>query len=178
MLPLAIMAAVGLAALLASLSKPKAAALAGVALIGTTLEYRTEPILWSVAPPVPMMGLGVDATSIVLDLPLPAPDRLDASVDVHYMVSRIGTWNRTLNGYSGHFPAHYLDLVEAFRHFPSAEAMSRVAAAGTTHIAVHERWLGTRYQEWSTWLQAQDAWRLVAEYGPPGGRVALFMRAR
>ncbi len=66
------------------------------------------------------------------------PWRLFEMFDVHYMYRSTLHWRPMLNGYSGYYPASYLDLLERMRTFPDTGSLAELQRRGATILVVHE----------------------------------------
>lgn len=69
----------------------------------------------------------------------------DSAYDLRYMYYSTTHWRRLLNGYSGAFPAWYIDAQQILGSVPNArldEARQFLTRAGVTHAIVHERAFG------------------------------------
>jgi hypothetical protein len=99
---------------------------------------------------------------------------LDSSLDAHYMMGRIGSWPKMLNGYSGHYPRGYIELLEATADFPSERAIAEMVFRGATHLVIHEAWLGDRYRSLVESLARMPQLGIVGAYKEQGGEVAVF----
>jgi hypothetical protein len=136
-------------------------------------EYRTRVDRWE----LPASGnatLGLTRESVLLELPLPSPARLDASVDAFFMVERIGIWPRLVNGYSGSFPAEYLTMLDRVREFPDDRALNELGRLKVTHVALHEAWLGAAYGRVLADAARRPELLGVASYRNGFEEVALF----
>jgi hypothetical protein len=76
------------------------------------------------------------APAVVLELPVPRPDRLPGN-DATYEYWSTSHWNPLVNGYSGYYPAAYLQTLEYLKRFPDDESMGRLRAVGVRYIVVH-----------------------------------------
>jgi hypothetical protein len=173
LLPIAVLASLGAARLLGQM-KRQTAALVTVALLAVlVVEYRMRPLLWNLAPSdaLPWMP---PANAVLLEYPLAPPGRFDLNIDAHYMVGRIGAWPKMLNGYSGHHPRDYMQLLEDMADFPSERALAAMAARGVTHIALHEGWMVDRYRPLVGTLITTPRLELVGGYDERDGEVAVF----
>ena len=50
-------------------------------------------------------------------------------------------WQMLVNGYSGFFPASYVEFFERMRGFPDARAMNVIDTRGVGYVVVHGEWL-------------------------------------
>jgi hypothetical protein len=179
MLPIAIFAGVGFAWLTRKL-RPILSYAATVGMITIIcLEYRTPAVLWEIATPIDLRPFAIENQSVLVELPLPVPERLDENFDGLYMVSHIGQWPRLLNGYSGRYPQHYLDLLSEMRRFPDDSSLVYAQRHGATHLLVHERWMYDKYPSVLNDLKRSSKVAFVGAFNELDSKVAVFMfRAR
>jgi hypothetical protein len=90
------------------------------------------------------------------------------------MMGRIGSWPKMLNGYSGHYPRGYMELLEEMADFPSQRAIAAIADRGATHLAIHGGWLEARYRPLVELLIQTPQLELVGGYKERDGEVAVF----
>jgi hypothetical protein len=57
--------------------------------------------------------------------------------DAKYMYFSTWHWQRLVNGYSGHFPASYAELLEWMQRFPSPAAIDYLARRDVEYVVVH-----------------------------------------
>jgi hypothetical protein len=74
----------------------------------------------------------------VLELPMNDPD-LDPLGPASIRAMYYGTldWRPRVNGYSAHFPQHYIELQSACNPMPDAASLAALKTWGVTHIIVH-----------------------------------------
>jgi hypothetical protein len=176
LLVVAVLAGHGAAAILSRLANRRnAAAFTTLCLLLLVVEYRSAPDLWEGpgSPDVPQLGL--IRGSVVLEMPIATPERLDRSVDAYYMLDRVGAWPSLVNGYSGYYPPDYLTMAERVRLFPDDRAIREIARVGVTVLAVHERWYGPpRYKEIVAALDARHDVEPIGNYDDHGQGVAVY----
>jgi hypothetical protein len=97
----------------------------------------------------------VPADAVVLELPFGVE-----SYEIRYLYYSTEHWRRLVNGYSGGYPAHYYDLLDAISH-PITDwdrAWRAVARSGATLVVVHEGvYRGDQGRQVSGWLQTHGA---------------------
>lgn len=176
LLVISVLVGAGAAAILSRVRSPRvAAALTTLCLLILVGEYRNTPDLWeaTISPEVP--NLGLTSGSVVLEMPIATPERLDKSVDAYYMFNRIGAWPSLVNGYSGYYPPDYLTMAERLRLFPDTRAIREIARIGATVLTVHERWYGAaRYKEIVAALDGRADVEPVGKYLDNGLAVAVY----
>jgi hypothetical protein len=59
-------------------------------------------------------------------------------VDVDYMYRSTRHWRPLVNGYSGNYPASYVELLLTMRTFPDTGSLQYLQRAGATVLVVHE----------------------------------------
>lgn len=179
LLVISVFAGSGAAWLLARVASRRAAAMATAVIVGLLLlEYRTPPDLWEAPEQTPRPELGVIRGAVMAEMPMAPPDRLDRSVDAHYMVSRIGEWPMLVNGHSGFYPADYLTFLDRTREFPDERSIREMARVGVTIVAVHERWYGARFPEIIAALKARTDVERIGDYNDRSRQVALYQVIR
>ena len=175
MLPLAVFAGIGLSWLGRRLNWPARTAVMAVVIALVCAEYRTTPTLWDLDRPMPLVDYGIGRKSVLLEMPLPSPERLDINFDGHYMVSHIGEWPRLLNGYSGRYPEHYIDMLRELRTFPDEGALRSAVGRGATHLLVHQGWMSDRYPAVAEQLLKSREVVFVGTFRELIGEVSVFM---
>lgn len=176
MLAVSVFAAAGAMVLFRRATTALATTLAVILGLVLFAEYRMRPSVWTLRPGVhdSLAILGVPPDAVLLELPVAQPERLDLSVDAHYMFDRIGEWPLLVNGSSGHYPPAYIALLEQLRTFPDARSFMAVVAYGVTHLTVHEKWLEARYPATMNALLRRNDISIVGVYREDGGEVAVF----
>jgi hypothetical protein len=178
MVPVAVFAGCGAAWMMARCPSVRArTALAPALLLILLAEYRMSPNLWTVPAPDRMRAIDLTPASIVAEFPMPRPGQLDASVDAHFMVERIGLWPRLVNGSSGSYPPLYLRLVLDVRDFPDGHAIRSLRQLGVTHVTMHEQFYGERYASMLAAARGQPDLIRLSSYQRPGGEVTVFALA-
>ncbi|MFN8059311.1 MAG: DUF6044 family protein [Vicinamibacterales bacterium] len=137
---LAVLAAWGTARILARARQPLVAA-ALVTAVG--VEYVNRPLDLGASPPARTAycdWLARQPRGIVLELPLPRADRLPG-FEPNYQAASIHHWQPLINGYSGFYPEHYIELIELFRTFPRGAWLEALEKRHVRYIAVHEHFM-------------------------------------
>ena len=73
---------------------------------------------------------------VVLELPMPAADRLPGN-EASYLMWSTWHWHPLVNGYSGYYPPDYLRTLDRMRSFPDDAALDRLRALSVRYIVVH-----------------------------------------
>lgn len=76
--------------------------------------------------------------SVVLELPVPAPNRLPG-FDAEYEYWSTSHWHQLVNGYSGFYPDQYLETLETLRSFPNAASLARLKKLNVNYIVIHNK---------------------------------------
>jgi hypothetical protein len=174
LLVISALAGSGAAILLSRLRRSHAAlATAGLVLV-LLVEYRTPPDLWEAPPPAHQPEFGFAPGTVVVEMPMAPPDRLDVSRDAEYMMNRIGAWPSLVNGYSGHYPGHYILFASRVQGFPDDRAIREMARAGVDLVTVHERWYGERFAGIVKGLDARSDVEKVGDYVEGENLVAVY----
>jgi len=116
---------------------PAATIAVAVALLA---EYATVQTSWLIADPRPpevYQWLARQPRSVVLELPLTTPDRLDLVPDGTYMFRSTLHWQPILNGYSGFFPKSFMELTERMRPFPDETSIAYLKERQVDLVVVH-----------------------------------------
>jgi hypothetical protein len=175
LLVVAVFAGFGMSFLAARLANARrAAVLAAVLGVVMLVEYRHPPDLWEAPPPTVVPELGLVRGHVVAEMPIAPPERLDLSVDASYMVDRIGTWPRLVNGYSGFHPFAYRVMADRVRAFPDGRSIRELSRLGVTVVTVHEWRYRERYATIIRELRLRTDVEPAGEYGEVGKRVAVF----
>lgn len=175
LLVVSVFAGFGMSFLAARLGHARRAAVLAVVLGAVMLvEYRHQPDLWEAPAPTVAPELGLVRGHVVAEMPIAPPERFDLSVDASYMVERIGTWPRLINGYSGFHPDHYRVMADRVRAFPDERSIRELARLGAQVVTVHEQWYRDRYAAIVSDLRSRTDVERAGEYGEAGKRVAVF----
>jgi hypothetical protein len=105
------------------------------------VEYATGPLpvqRLPVRPPPIYSWLATQPRLVTLELPAPEPHGMPLH-DSFYMYASTWHWQPLVNGYSGHYSARYLELVEALPKLPGPKATAVLTAMGVQRILLHEK---------------------------------------
>jgi hypothetical protein len=136
-LTLAILGGYGVARMCTGLRTRRAAALAcAFLLLLAFAEYRSTLVLRPIwpAPPAAYAALPADRRTVLLNLPIVAPD---AALEPFYMYFSIFRWDSLVNGYSGFSPPSYARLLDLMSDFPTDAAFDELRARKVEYIMVH-----------------------------------------
>ena len=90
--------------------------------------------VWPDVPPI-YEPLRQRADAVLLELPLNAiPEAFPENIPSMYL--SMWHWSRMVNGYSGHLPGKYSEIVKALKGFPTAETLETARQLGVTHVSV------------------------------------------
>jgi hypothetical protein len=136
LLGMSVLSAVGMARV-ARTSSRRAVPLIASALLA--LEYSAAPlsVQWipTERPPV-YTWVSEQPRQVTLELPVPLPTVLPLH-DAFYMYAQTWHWQPLANGYSGHHPRAYLDLLKALVGFPDARSSRAMARTGIQRVILH-----------------------------------------
>jgi hypothetical protein len=137
----AVLAGIGLERLTSRIARRGAAiAVAASVVIVACIEYGTRPHLQMVDRRVSVWyhWLKTIPHAVVFEWPTDVPWRLNQMVDVNYMYRSTLHWRPLLNGYSGHYPSSYIDLLLAMRSFPYTGSIDYLRQKGANVLVLHE----------------------------------------
>jgi hypothetical protein len=175
MLALAVFAGIGTSWALSHCPSRRGRALLGAAMFVILLaEYRMSPNLWTIAVPDPRRAADLTPASILAEFPMPKPGKLDTSTDAFYMVERVGSWPRMVNGSSGAYSPVYLRLLHDVVDFPDRRAIAALRYLGVTHVTLHEQFYGEQYPAMLAAARAQSELIRLGSYQRLGGEVTIF----
>jgi len=136
---LAILAAHGYAAIERAL-RPRLRPVLGAGVCACLmLEYWVAPLRlvpYPNAPPPLYAWLARQPLGVVAEFPMPAPRELPGE-DPRYAYMSTFHWMPTLNGYSGYYPASYVDRLGDLSDFPDDRATQALRGAGVMYVIVH-----------------------------------------
>ena len=90
--------------------------------------------VWRDVPPI-YDPLRVDPDAVLIELPLnPVPESFPQNIPTMYF--SIWHWTRMVNGYSGHLPEKYSEIVTNLEGFPTEETLTMAQQIGVTHVSV------------------------------------------
>jgi len=174
---LAILAAHGYAALERLLDRRFrtlfAAAVCGVLM----LEYWVAPLCLAPYPndPPPLYAwLARQPRGVVAEFPMPAQNALPGD-DPRYAYMSTFHWMPTLNGYSGFYPASYVDRLMRVSDFPGDRATLALRRAGVTYVIVHQSAYPADQVEPVLHTLAQNpAYAMAATFDDGRGKATVF----
>jgi hypothetical protein len=112
---------------------------------------------------------------VVLELPLPTADRLPGR-DWQYAFWSTAHWHPLVNGYSGYYPAGYIETLERMRTFPDAGSIARLRRMDVRYIVVHRALMEpAAYSALALRMAARPELRPYGSYRDPAGMADLFV---
>jgi hypothetical protein len=179
LLGVSVLAAYGAARLLsrtpASWRRPLALLLGGVML----LEYQTAQAYMEtlpVNPPDVYRWLSREPHgTVTVEYPLPLPEAVPLN-DPFYMYFSTMHWQPLLNGYSGHYPVSYMQMLESQRTFPDDASIAALRARGVKAIIVHANGyrLAHMYEDATKGLEARSDVRLMGIWKDHRGEARAY----
>jgi hypothetical protein len=136
---LAILAAYGQTALEKAVRQPIRWVLAVAIPAVLLLEYWVAPlplIAYPSAPPPLYVWLAKQPTGIVAEFPMPQPNRLPGN-EPRFEFMSIHHWMPLMNGYSGYYPASYLNRLERLSAMPNESALESLVRDDARYVIVH-----------------------------------------
>ncbi|MGI8651097.1 MAG: hypothetical protein ACR2KW_12080 [Rubrobacter sp.] len=148
MISLAVLAAFGLRHLMERLGGRRAAAIAGIALAFTALEFLpTLPVdrfvdrgAFTLEPAYAYLAENEGPNTVVAEVPFASP--VDAFRETPRMVRSTYGWWSLVNGYASYFPDGYEETRDALNALPSEAGLSEVERLGVDYIIVHPTLFG------------------------------------
>jgi hypothetical protein len=173
-----VLAGFGLARLTRGIERRRlSAGIAAGAIAIASIEYAARPRLQTVDRRVSVWyhWLKSIPDAVVFEWPTDAPWRLHEMVDVNYMYRSTLHWRPLLNGYSGHYPRSYIDLLLAMRSFPYTGSIEYLRQMGANVLVVHDVG-GSRpsYEEALARLAREPGIQVFAQGLDAGNRVTVF----
>jgi hypothetical protein len=150
---------------------------AAIALALLTLEHIPSQMFLREVPSGPpdvyrmlsSMGAGV-----VVELPMPTPERLPG-YDAVYASWSTTHWHPLVNGYSGYYPAAYFETIERMRTFPDDSSIDRLTSLGVRYIVVHRSFYEpAEYASLLERMLARPQLKSSGRYRDPRGEAQLF----
>jgi hypothetical protein len=144
-LALAALAAYGWARLIRGRSRTTVAIATLVAALALLAEYRTTLNRWLTPPDRPAevyQWLAQQPRSVVAEVPFARADQLHSISDGLYMFNSTWHWQPIVNGYSGYFPATFIELSRETEGFPDERAIAYLKKRGVDLIVLHGGLLG------------------------------------
>jgi hypothetical protein len=126
---------VAVAEMLPARVRPVLAVALGMLLL---LEYRVRPlelVPYPNSPPPLYEWLSEQPRGVVAEMPMRGSGLPGA--DPAYSYLSTFHWQPIVNGYSGFYPASYLDRLKDVAHFPDENSLHRLRADGVRYLVVH-----------------------------------------
>lgn len=178
LLGVSILAGFGVARVVRRISRRAVAGAVSAALVVMTCaEYFSKPALKTIDTHVSgwygsLCGMH---DAVLFEWPVTVPWRLENMVDVEYMYRSTRHWRPLLNGYSGNYPASYIELLLITRTFPDTGSLQHLQRAGATVLVVHEVQGSRPSFEYAVERLTRDPnVRVLAQDIDGGGRVIFF----
>jgi len=136
-----VLAGFGLTRLLRHITRERLAiTVATAAVVLASIECLARPALIPASPAASVWyaWLGTMPDAVVFEWPVTVPWRLTDMRDVRYMYRSTLHWRPMLNGYSGHYPDSYVELLYEMRSFPYTPALAELQRRGATVLIVHD----------------------------------------
>jgi hypothetical protein len=127
-------------------------------------------------PPPVYRWLAKQPPARVLELPFPTLKDIPLYEAV-YMYFSTMHWQTLVNGYSGHYPPRYLELMETLSTFPDAKSLAELRAREVDVIIIHRNLFGrnqSHAQAIVEALQARPDMQLVATWMDHRGEAVAF----
>ncbi len=138
-LALGVLASLGLARAAARWPRIGSTLIVGAACL-IVIEYANMPLQVQrlpVKPPPVYAWLATQPKLATLEMPVPDPAALPLH-DPFYMYASTWHWQPLVNGYSGHYSAHYIELLTALRALPGPAATRALEQAGVQRVVLHK----------------------------------------
>jgi len=135
---LSILGGYGVAAIIEGRRFALRLALSAIIVALMVCEYRVDLALspYPNSAPSVYRALAQLPPGIVAELPAPHLDRLPER-EAEYAYASIFHWKPLVNGYSGTYPASYLQRMERLRHFPDATSLRQLKADDVRYVILH-----------------------------------------
>jgi hypothetical protein len=133
------LAAFGYAAIATSLSRIPRFVFLALVIVVLGAEYRVRRMTlfaYPNDPPAIYAWLAKQPSGVVVELPMPVPEALPGP-DARYAYFSTFHWHPLLNGYSGFFPASYVNRADALREFPNDGSILRLKRDGAHYLLLH-----------------------------------------
>jgi hypothetical protein len=179
LLGVSVLAAYGVARVLsrtpASWRRPLAVLLGGVMM----LEYQTAPIYMEtlpVNPPDIYRWLAREPRgTVTVEFPLPRPEAVPLQDPIYEYFSTMH-WQPLLNGYSGHYPVSYVEMLKSQRTFPDEASIAVLKARGVKAIIVHANGyhLPHMYDDATKGLESRSDVRLMGVWKDHRGEARAY----
>ncbi|HWF86869.1 MAG TPA: hypothetical protein VG222_18560 [Vicinamibacterales bacterium] len=174
---LALLGAEGCARVLRAVRRPAARATIGAALVGLVLaESAAMPLGLRPVEKTPSLYAWIQTQPppIVLEWPVPDLGSLGATHEPAYMYYSIGHWHTLVNGYSGNYPASYIELLDRLRTFPSDESMRYLRGRSVDLVILHSEFDARGYQDARMRLDRRTDVRLERGGVSEHGEIAVY----
>lgn len=178
-LALGMLAAYGLADLLQRRTRRTRALIGGAVVAVLLLEYASSPALANV-PRASLADrwLATQPRRVMVELPLPRPGAMWPNDESLFMYQGMAHWLPMVNGYSGFFPASYLELVDVMQTFPDDRSIAYLRTRGVTYVLLRNNFYSAaRWKELRGQLDRSDALTLTAGFPPPGSELLYSITA-
>jgi hypothetical protein len=176
-----VLAGFGLVRITSGLKRRRSANVVAVAVIAIAcIEYLSRPVLRQMDDGISRWYQTLRSTpdAVIFEWPVTVPWRLEQMVDVRYMYRSTWHWRPLLNGYSGNYPASYLELLLTMRSFPDTGSLEYLQRAGATVLIVHEVTGSRPSYEYAVERLTRDPKIMVwAQDTDAGSRVTFFKLA-
>jgi hypothetical protein len=139
-LALAALAAYGWTRLMRGRSKMVVTIATGLMAGALLVEFNTRLDKWLTVPDEPAevyRWLASQPRSVVAEVPLARADSLHAINDGLYMFNSTWHWQPMVNGYSGFFPATFIELAELTSSFPNDSSIAYLKTRGVDLLIIH-----------------------------------------
>lgn len=135
---LGVLAGYGYASLVANRPRLWRMTVLSLCIAALLIEYRTTLLLAEYAnEPAPIYKmLARQPRGIVAEIPAPRLDKLPGS-DPEYAYMSTFHWFPIVNGYSGYYPASYLERLDRLHTFPSERAMNQLRHDNVRYVILH-----------------------------------------
>jgi hypothetical protein len=125
-------------------------------------------------PPPVYRVLSHQPAGVVAELPVPNGAALPGP-DPRYVYCSTFHWFPLVNGYSGMYPASYLERIDRLRHFPDERSFRQLDADGVQYIVLHS-WPARR--EAFQALSDSPRYMFLGEFADGQSTTALLFRRR
>ncbi len=174
---LGVLAAYGYTALAWGRSLRIRAALLATLAAGLLVEYRTTPALApfpNIAPPVYRI-LSKQPRGVVAEFPVPRLDALPGD-EAQYGYMSTFHWFPLVNGYSGTYPASYLERLERLADFPSDRSLHQLRQDGARYVIVHgSSYPGVAFDELRMRIGLTGAFDEIGAFDDFEGHAVLYL---
>ncbi|MGH9175622.1 MAG: hypothetical protein ACRD1H_14750 [Vicinamibacterales bacterium] len=141
LLSLSVLAALGVAAIAARLSRTPRRVVVSLLAVLCLAEYFSAPISTRtpiLTRPAVYQWLRSHSNSVILEMPIPTPSTI-WNVEATHQYMSIFHWARLVNGYSGYAPRSYFATLDRLKDLPSPQSVAWLRELGVEYVIVHER---------------------------------------